>query len=232
MQTFTTARGECPEKFPHCSDYCESIQVCAELERGVCEVDYGGLIGLVQRNIYNYRLKIQNCSQNDIFIDTPVLNFLNHVILVNTSANPNTESIMGASQATTNNSVTDPTTGIWKTLTLTSNCGNVNFVGNGDPIDSYAGGFGITNPVGSARLLENNNNILPPGECCFSLTFAIDVKIGTTGIPLRSVYIEPVPLTVSGRSFVGGACCRFERSLLVPGDCKLQLRRGVTPVHP
>lgn len=215
-QTYTTSRGECPVQITACSNFCNTIQICAEMDKGECVYDTVSA-GSFQRLLYNYIIRIQNCSANSVFLDSATLDFSTHIIV-----NPqNTLTEMPLDTVVSPDQVMSQIV-VWKTLSLKSECGPVNL---SDPFsinNDYAGGLSDR----SAELFRGTNIHLPPGDCCISLVFAVDVRLDDDGVPLFKITVEPSPLCVSGHQIYGDACCDFVRSILVPGECVLQSARG------
>lgn len=220
-QTHTTSRGECPDSGPGCQDFCNSIQICVELEKGECD----GLLDLANntyhRYLYNYRIKINNCGQEAVNIDSATLDFEQRIIYVNSL---NIESFVPGGAVITNNDPipTQAFPPTYRTLVLNSGCGSANLTVPNNILVDYEGGLGTS----SDALLRGNNTVIPPGDCCISLVFSIDVQNDSDGVPLHKIYVQPAPLCIQGHQTSGDLCCEFSRSLLVPGDCVLQSVRG------
>lgn len=201
MSNSTTSEGVCPVVGgERCSDFCDSLQICSSLERGQCEIVLGTTP--VIRSIFSYDFKIQNCSRSELTINEVTLSLLNRVKFIRPDES---EGIVNSISAI--NEVPPPGTPFWKRLVLSSTCGIANE-------DLYTGFF-TTNLVKGPFLLDS-------GECCFSLVFAVDsLKSDNLTILLES----PV-LCVSGVQVSGNQCCRFERSLVASGECRLRYVRN------
>lgn len=221
VQTYTTSRGVCPfGQEGLCADFCDKVQICAELEKGECEIAGTNPIDDTRRYLYNYHIRIQNCTSNELYLNAPELDFLGRIRSV--QYNPITDVRVIDSDLA--NAPLPPSfpQGVFKLLDITSSCGTANSL--------YNGGINFNPSSQKNKLLSGSNNLIPPGECCISLTFAVDVpRDGVTG-QFPVIFVEPAALCVSGRQFSGNSCCHFDRSLLVPGDCELQSLRGTIPL--
>ena len=232
MQTsFTNHRGECPiSDNLICPDYCEGLQVCANLERGRCfyaepqtVFTATGGSGVdtddsVQRDLYCFTFRLQNCTQDDMKLSSVRFNLSDRLFVLQTSANPANEIPFDNFQPDPNDNDVSGT-GDVRVLFLESTCGTANF-------DNY-------NPFD-----EDNDNllvgttILPPGECCIKVlvaaTYQFDSSSGNALIrDFTDTLIERSCLNVCGFQNTGASCsCRFKRSLLLPADCSLRLGRN------
>ena len=231
-QTHTTGRGECPlVDVSRCPDFCDAFQACITLERGECTFPDGLISGAdntpilaVRRTLFSFRIRLQNCSDNDLRINVPELSLVNRIILSNSQGVETSVDEVDVAQ-----SMTNPTAGeaFLKILSLNSTCGQPNYSATNDVETDYNGGLpmGTGNP--DASLLETSFT-LPPGECCIDFVAAVDAAREDTAAddPFPDVILENACLVVSGRVNIGNACCTFQRSLIAPGECLLRSLRG------
>lgn len=221
--TFTTRGGECPlSDSLMCPDYCDGVQVCATLERGRCYYAAPGPFTTdpadqdVQRDLYCFTFRLQNCTKDDIKVTDVRLNLTNRLVALNFNDSPPSETLYTDAQFQSDpNDVTVSQDGDVRVLYIESTCGSIN--GNYDPYDT------------DEDNLLAGTTVLPPGECCIKVLIAVTYPfdVNTGAFQASDTLIERSCLSIRGFQNVGGACsCRFERSLLLPADCPLRLGRN------
>jgi len=213
-QKHTTSRGVCPEAVSErCDDFCDVVQACVELERGECFLTIAG--DEVQRTLFNYRIRIQNCSDGDISFNAPELSLVDRLIAVSTDGSRTETPVTLFHAANSVATIAGPT---YKTLALSSTCGKHN---------SSAFYAGLDGDASTALL--TGSVVIPPGECCLNLVVAVDA-VAEDAVSFPELFPEIIAesgcLELSGRVVRGNACCSFARSLIVPGECALRSLRN------
>src|SRR5690606_11580951 len=125
-----------------CADFCDVVHVCAELERGECMLNMvDGITAVsVQRTLFSFRFRIQNCSDGDITLNPPQLNLTDRLLFV-----PADQIEQSVTAVISNWDDIAPLPGVprYRTLVLTSTCGTANLSVPNDLGVDYEGGLEV-----------------------------------------------------------------------------------------
>ena len=211
----TSTENSCQNSSSRCVGACETLRICAQLEKGKCEFELGGVA--VTRILYNYEFKIENCDAHPITITFLKLNMLRRVIAVTEGGNELLVTNVEDPMSNVSPSFNRPE---WKLLSLESVCGTANssdFTGNID-------GISLAAPPDEKITLVLTPFTIQPGDCCVSLVFAVDFRTSDNLI----IYTEPSVLCLAAQRRIGYDCCILEHSLSIPGECNLRSDRNST----
>lgn len=196
-----------------CPDFCNAIQACAALHRGSRDdIPAEG----VRRYLFKYHFQLQNCLSRDVRIDNVKFSLCDRIIHVSSSGEETPVVLVGENLCDT---PIVPNRPLFKLLSIASTCGEMSINSDG-----FTGRIGCNDndddDVGDDDLFTTCF-LLPPGECCIDVLFAVDV-LHTHDC---EIILDPPCLTVKGSVFVQNKYCRFKRTLIAPSDCPLQLTR-------